>query len=54
MGPIRTGGSWRFHPGQNIDISNLSLQQKDEGTENKSKGLDFPTKIVTSSVGFQD
>jgi hypothetical protein len=44
MGSLRTGGSLRFHPGQSVDISNLRLQQKDEGTEaiktNPPRGLE--------------
>src|SRR6267142_1900668 len=39
MGPIWTGRSWRFHPGQSVDISNLSPQQKDEGTEKQRWGI---------------
>src|SRR5258708_29356366 len=39
---------------QSVDISNLSPQQKDEGTEKQSRGLDFRGKIVASCEDFHD
>src|SRR5216684_1793866 len=52
MGPIRTGHFWRFHPGQSVDISNLSPQQKDEGTEKQRRGLDFGQKSSQAAKTF--
>src|SRR5260221_13479359 len=41
----------RFRPGQSVDISTLSPQQKDEDTE-KAGGLEFRTKSSQAAPGF--
>jgi hypothetical protein len=44
----------RFRPGQSVNISTLSPQQKDEDTEKQSQEIRFSDKIVASCEDFHD